>query len=148
MKRIASILIATAVLCGSVPKVNRYNIFAVQEQKAPAPGIGPVLFVLIVTAGGGYLIYRLWVSLKAPAPAGTYYWELQKSTDHVNWTPVATNAARMTSEKAWEMFEVYCVDKTAFYRIKMVDYVAPYAQTTNTFAIWGTETAWPIPQPQ
>lgn len=130
MKRIISLLLAGVILCGSMPRVDHANILAFEEQQSQA---GPwlVVFVIGCVAAGAYGLYRIWVATKDPSPNGTYYWALETSTDHVNWTSVATNGLRMTRDRAWDAFEVYMGDAGKFYRLRMVQFLDPAG--TNTF---------------
>ncbi len=130
MKRTISILLAVLVLCGSLPRIDRYGIVSIEEERAQG-GLALVLFYIGCAVGAGYGIYRIWVALRPPAPGGTYYWALEESSDHVHWTAVATNALRMTDERAWDAFEVYRDANTAvFWRMRQVEFIDP--SKTNT----------------
>lgn len=148
MKRIVSLFVALCVLCGSLPRIDRASFLAVEETHSPAPGLAPVLFVIGITVAAVGAVAYIWVKLKAPAPTGTYYWALEKSYDHVNWTPVATNAARLLEEKAWDAFEVQRnADGAAFYRMRVVDFIPAGNLVAPSYVICGTQIERPLPQP-
>ena len=138
MKRLISIILVYALLQLGLPQPR-------QEAKA---GGAIVIFVIGCTAAAAGAIWYIWVKLRAPAPGGTYYWALEKSYDHVNWTGVATNSLRMVEERAWDAFEVQRVDNTAFYRLRMVDFINPTNGNLRavSYPISGTAFERPIPQ--
>lgn len=111
MKRIISILLVFAVLHLGAPP---------QRQEAQAGGALVIFIIGCVAVGAGITI---WVMLKHSAKPGYYEWILEKSSDHVNWTPVATNMLRMYEEQAWDAFEVQRNDASAFYRMRAGKYL-------------------------
>lgn len=134
LKRIVSILMVGLILHLSTP-----------QAKAPGPVVVAfVIGVTIITVGIGIII---WVKLKQPAPGGIYYWALEKSTDHVNWTPVATNTLRMTDEKAWDAFTVdRDKDQIAFWRMRCLGATIWTNYVDGTFIAVGNDQVHPILQ--
>lgn len=119
MKRIVSILLVFSML----------HLCQPPRQQEANGGVIVVAFVIGCVAAGSAVV--IWLMIKSKAPAGTYYWVLEKSHYDGQWTPVSTNAARMVEEHAWEAFEVQRDwDKTAIYRIKQLDFLP--AGGTNT----------------
>lgn len=115
MKRIVSILLCFAILSACSP----------ERRQAQAQTAAAVFVVTIIAIGLGATIYIL----QKYGENKTRWFRLEKGYLDGNWTPVATNALRMTVGHAFATFEVLMTDPIATYRVVEIP------QPTNYFHI-------------
>ena len=113
MKRFISILLCFVILV----------VFSPDNRNQTNAQAAPVMFVLTIVAIGAIAtlyIYQKYGENKLRC------FVLEKGYLDGNWTPVATNALRMTVGHAIPAFEAYMTDSLATYRVREIPFPTNY----------------------
>jgi hypothetical protein len=114
MKRIVSIILCYLVLV----------VFSPEWKQSANAQTAPVMFVLTVVAIG--CVATIYVMQKY-GTASTKVFVLEKGYLDGAWSPVATNALRMTIGDAFPAFRVYMNDSLATYRLRTIPWPTNWA---------------------
>lgn len=115
MKTTITLALCIALLCAATPTVVR-----AADTNGPQPELTLCeLFVVTAMVAGAVVI--IYVTYKFCTPNGEHCFVLEKSCDHSNWTPIATNCITITNGTVpKEMFRdvIATNDNSCWYRVR------------------------------